>query len=438
AITRAIAPGFADVPGKLELTIQLTRIMFPFLLLVAVAAVAMGILNTRHRFGIPAAASAFFNLGAIPGGPGCVAWLAPGYLSGVPGAVRGTGMAPDPALTARAIAGMAFGILVGGVLQLIVQVPSLLRVGYRYRPVLAPRDPALRQVMRLMAPATIGAAAVQMNVFVNNNFASYLGNGPVSWLNVAFRLMQLPIGLFGVAIGTVTLPLISRHAARDDTEAMRTSIRQALELVALLCVPAAAGLAWFGVPVIGLIYEHGRFTAADTAAAAQALAGYAVGLAGYAGIKVLAPAFYALNDARTPMRVSVLSVVVNFALNWLFVRVLGFGAVGLALSTSAVALANCAILLAILRLRLGPLGGGFGASLVRIGVATALMLVASMAVDATLAGWTPGSLPPVLRHGLRVAVVVPVAAAAFWAAGRMVGIAVPALPRRAGRRPAPE
>src|SRR4029077_9893064 len=133
AITRAIAPGFAGIPGKLELTIHLTRIMFPFLLLVALAAVAMGILNTRHRFGVPAAASAFFNLGSVAGGLACVRWLAPGYLGGVLAAMRGAPPAPDPELTARAITGMAFGILIGGLLQLLVQLPSLHRVGYRYR-----------------------------------------------------------------------------------------------------------------------------------------------------------------------------------------------------------------------------------------------------------------------------------------------------------------
>ncbi len=429
AITRAIAPGFADIPGKIDLTVHLTRIMFPFLLLVALAAVAMGVLNTRNRFGVPAAASAFFNLGSVIGGLACVAWLVPGYLGGIVASMRGVAVPPpDPTLTARAIGGMAIGTLVGGLLQLLVQVPSLWRVGYRYQPVLAPRDPALRQVLRLMAPATIGAAAVQVNVFVNNNFASFLGNGPVSWLNVAFRLMQLPIGLFGVAIGTVTLPLVSRHAARGDAEAMRSALRQALEMVALLCIPAAAGLAWFGVPVIGLIYEHGRFTAADTVAAAHALAGYAIGLAGYAGIKVVAPAFYALDDVRTPMRVSLLSIVVNFALNWLFVRVLGFGALGLALSTSAVALANCAILLIMLRRRLGPLGGGLGGAIVRIGIATVLMLAAATAVDATLAGWLPPR--PFFHHGLRVAIVLPVAVVAFWAACHALGIAVPTLRRR--------
>jgi putative peptidoglycan lipid II flippase len=266
-----------------------------------------------------------------------------------------------------------------------------------------------------------------VNVFVNNNFASYLGNGPVSWLNVAFRFMQLPIGLFGVAIGTVTLPVVSRHAARGDADAMRASLSHALELVALLCIPAAAGLAWFGVPVIGLLYEHGRFTSADTAAAAHALAGYAVGLAGYAGIKVLAPAFYALDEARTPMRVSVLSIAVNYVLNSLFVRVLGFGATGLSLSTSLVALANCLILLVLLRRRLGPLGGRLGGTLARIGVATALMLAAAVTVDGLLVSHLPAR--SLLHHGFRVAVVVPVAVAAFWAACRGLGIPVPALRR---------
>ena len=150
-----------------------------------------------------------------------------------------------------------------------------------------------------MGPATIGAAAVQVNVLVNSNFASYLGDGPVSWLNVAFRFMQLPIGLFGVALGTVALPArVPARRARGDTAALARTLGQALELVALLCLPAAVGLAVFGVPVIGLVYEHGRFGAADTTSPRRRSPAYAVGLAGYAGIKVLAPAFYALDDTR--------------------------------------------------------------------------------------------------------------------------------------------
>ncbi|MFN8543363.1 MAG: murein biosynthesis integral membrane protein MurJ [Candidatus Binatia bacterium] len=431
SIVVTIAPGFRAIPGKVELTTALTRVMFPFLLLVALAAIAMGILNTRNRFGVPAAASAFFNVGSIVGGLGVAAWLVPGFLGAALAALRSGGALPaDPAVSARAITGMAVGTLVGGMLQLLVQVPSLVHVGFRYRPLLDPFDPGVRQVLRLMGPATIGAAAVQVNVFVNNNFASYLGDGPVSWLNVAFRFMQLPIGLFGVAIGTVTLPLVSRQAARGDAVAFRATLRRSLELVALLCVPAAAFLALLGEPVIGLVYQHGRFGAADTHAAAAALAGYALGLAGYAAIKVLAPAFYALDDARVPMAVSLLSIVTNYAMNWTLVRALGFGHVGLAVSTSAVALANCLLLYVVLRGRIGSLGRGFVATLARIAGATALMSVAVTVVDALSSGVLPDR--PVFHHAARLAAALPTAGGTFWLGCRLLGVEVP-LPRRRSR-----
>ena len=425
-ISRAIAPGFEAIPGKAELTTHLTRIMFPFLLLVALAAVAMGILNTRHYFGVPAAASTFFNLGSVVGGLVCGWWLAPQYFS-----TFGAHAAPiDPALTERAITGMAIGTLIGGLCQLLVQVPSLHRVGYRYRPLLSFGDPSLRQVLRLMAPATIGAAAVQVNVFVNSNFASYLGDGPVSWLNVAFRFMQLPIGLFGVAVGTVALPSLARHVAAGDTGALTRTLRQSLELIATLCVPAAVGLAIFGVPIVGLVYEHGRFVHADTVAAADALRAYAVGLTGYAGIKVLAPAFYALDDARTPMMVSLLSILVNLAFNWMLVRVLGLGHVGLALSTSVVALGNCGILYIVLRRRVGPLGAGFARTLVRIATAAAIMGVVGVAIDHAVAGWLPTRAS--LRYGLELALVGPPCVATFLVGAHLMGVPVP-LGRRQAR-----
>ncbi|HZP43124.1 MAG TPA: murein biosynthesis integral membrane protein MurJ [Candidatus Binatia bacterium] len=440
ALVGAIAPGFAEIPGKLPLTVRLTAIMFPFLLLVALAAVAMGILNTRNVFAVPAAAGAFFNVGSVVGGLACAAWLAPDYLRL---ALHGGADGAAPLLAERAITGMAVGTLVGGLCQLGVQLPALRRTGFRYRPVLDPRDPRLREVLRLMGPATIGAAAVQVNVFVNSNFASYLGNGPVSWLNVAFRFMQLPIGLFGVAIGTVTLPAVSRQSARGDVEALGRTVGEALELVALLCIPAAAGLALFGVPLVGLVYEHGRFGPADTAAAAQALAGYALGLAGYAGIKVLAPSFFALGDARIPMLVSLLSIGTNWALNWTFVRALHLGHVGLAISTSAVALGNCVLLYAFLCRRIGPLGRGLGRALARIGVATAVMLLAAAAADAALAPHLP--VRPLAAYALRVATILGTAGAAFATACAALGVALPRRLLRRGRggrpprraRPAP-
>jgi putative peptidoglycan lipid II flippase len=427
AITTAIAPGFASIPGKTELTVQLTRVMFPFLFLVALAAVAMGILNTRGRFGIPAAASTFFNLGSVVGGLGFAWWLAPEYFGALRTAHAGGGV--DPVLTERAITGMAVGTLLGGLCQLLVQMPSLRAVGYRYRPLLSFRDPGVRQVLRLMGPATIGAAAVQVNVFINSNFASYLGDGPVSWLNVAFRFMQLPIGLFGVAVGTVALPALSRHVAAGDTSGLTRTLRQSLELIAALCVPAAVGLALYGVPVIGLIYEHGRFRHEDTLAAAHALTAYALGLAGYGGIKVLAPAFYALGDARTPMLVSLLSILVNLTLNWTLVHLMGLGHVGLALSTSAVALGNCALLYVFLRRRIGPLGGGLAGTLGRILLAAAIMAAAGVAMDATLASRLPASAAA--RYALSLAIQTPVCVAVFLVAARVLGVPVPGFRRRA-------
>jgi putative peptidoglycan lipid II flippase len=337
-IVRLLARGFEAIPGKMALTVEMTRLMFPFIILVAMAAVAMGILNSKDRFGIPASASTFFNVGSILGGLAFARAL-------------------DPSFGPRAIVGWAMGTLIGGALQFAIQVPSLYRVGFRYEPVVSFRDPGVRQILRLMGPAIIGAAAVQINVFVNTNFASYLGDGPVSWLNYAFRLMQFPIGVFGVALGMATLPAVSRAAARNDVVEFRRTLTASLGLVFFLCIPSACGLAVLGEPIIRLIYERGRFTSFDTEQTAAALAFYAIGLAGYAAIKVLAPAFYALHDARTPMRISLISIATNYTFNYVLVRELGFGHRGLALSTSLVALFNFLALFGLMRRKIGHLEG---------------------------------------------------------------------------------
>ncbi|MBM4263470.1 MAG: murein biosynthesis integral membrane protein MurJ [Deltaproteobacteria bacterium] len=344
-IVHILAPGFFAIPGKAELTITLTRVMIPFLLMVALAAQAMGVLNAVNVFGVPALASAFFNIGSIVGGLGLGFVLGP-YI----------GLSP--------IAGMACGTLLGGFLQLAVQWPSLWRAGFRYRPAFQFSDPGVRQVIGLMGPAVIGTAAVQINVFVNTNFASAIVdpatgavmNGPVSWLNYAFRFMQFPIGVFGVAVATAALPQLSRSTARDDHDDFRKTLTHALVLIFVLCIPSALGLAILGKPIVALIFEHGKFTAFDTVQSGNALAAYAVGLAGYAAVKVLSPAFYALGDARTPMLISLGSIVVNYVMNSLLVQ--RFGHVGLALSTSAVALVNFLLLAILLRRRLRHLGGG--------------------------------------------------------------------------------
>jgi putative peptidoglycan lipid II flippase len=240
-----------------------------------------------------------------------------------------------------------------------------------------------------MGPAIIGTAAVQINVFVNTNFASSIidpatgavANGPVSWLSYAFRFMQFPIGIFGVAVATATLPPLSRSIAREDYNEFRQTLAHGLALVFLLCIPSAMGLAVLGRPIVALIFEHGRFTSFDTVQTANALAAYSIGLAGYAAVKVLSPAFYALNDARTPMLISLGSIAVNYVMNSILVG--PFGHVGLAFSTSTVALVNALLLAIYMRRRLGRLeGASLASKILRICLASLAMAVAAWSLSA--------------------------------------------------------
>ena len=354
AVVGVIASGFSG--EKAELTVQLTRIMFPFILLVSLAALAMGLLNAKNVFGAPAMASSFFNIGSILGGVGFAWWL-------------------DPGFGPRSLVGLAIGTLLGGLAQLMAQWPALYRVGYRFCLDFQWRDSGVREVLRLMGPAVIAASAVQVNVMVNSHFASMVpGDGPVSWLDYAFRLMQLPLGVFGVAIGTVTLPLVSRHAALGDTAALRAALSKGLRLGFLLTVPSSIGLACLADPIISIIYERGRFDAASTAQTAGALRFYAIGLAAYAGIKVLAPAFYAVGRRKTPMLVSFWAIGMNLILNWYFTLHLQMGHRGLALSTGCIAVANFTALYLLMRAHLKGLeSASMFAALARIFVAGALM-----------------------------------------------------------------
>ena len=281
--------GFHTVPGKFELAVQLTRILFPFILFVSLAAAVMGMLNARFVFGVPASASTVFNLVSV--------------VAGVAGAYAFDPSARahwlHPIFTERALYGVSLGVMLGGVAQLGVQLPSLRRLGFRFRWRLALTDPRLAELWRLMWPSLIAGAAVQVNVLVNGMFASEI-NGGRSWLACAFRLMQFPIGLFGVSLAIATLPAVARAFARSDMAGFGRTARDSLRLVWFLTLPAAAGLAALAHPIIALIYQHGRFSAHDTDQTALALQAYAVGLAGYAAIKVLVPCFYALGAPRPP------------------------------------------------------------------------------------------------------------------------------------------
>src|SRR5437899_4458693 len=317
-------------PDKTALTILLTRIMWPFMLLVSLAARVMVVLNAKHVFGPPAMASSYFNLGSIIGGVAIGWWL-------------------DPHFGARSLVGLAIGTLIGGAWQLAGQFPSLRRVGYKYHADFRWRDEGVRTVLTLMGPAVIAASAVQVNVLINSGFAASLGNGPVSWLNIAFRLMQLPLGIFGVAIGTVTLPLVSKSAAVGNTAEFRAILARGMRLAFLLTIPSAIGLAMLASSIISVIYQHGHFDAEATQQTARALRFYAIGLVSYAALKVLTPAFYAIGKRNTPMVVSFLAIGANLFLNWLFTFRLGWGHRGLAFSTSLVATMNFLLLYALMR-----------------------------------------------------------------------------------------
>ncbi len=322
-IVSLLAPGFDS--EKTQLTIVLTRIMFPFILLVSLAAVVMGMLNARNVFGMPAMASSFFNLGSIVGGVLIGYWL-------------------DPHWGPHALIGLAIGTLIGGALQLGVQIPGLARLGYVFRPDFQWRDAGVKAVLLLMGPSVVAASSTQINVMINTVFASSLGDGPVFWLNIAFRLMQLPLGLFGVALGTVSLPLLARMVAIGNTGAFRSELARSMRLSFLLTIPATLGLMLLAEPIISVLYQHGKFGATETAQAAGALRFYAVGLCGYAALKVLINAFYAIDKRKTPMIISFIAVGLNLALNWLFTFHLGWGHRGLAFSTGCIATINFVIL----------------------------------------------------------------------------------------------
>jgi putative peptidoglycan lipid II flippase len=363
-----LAPGFD--PGKAELTAQLTRIMFPFILMVSLAALVMGMLNAKNVFAVPAMASSFFNLGSIVGGVTLGFWF-------------------DPHFGPRALVGLAIGTLFGGTLQLLVQLPSALRLGYRYRPDFHWRDAGVSAILALMVPSVIAASTTQFNVLVNSMFASTLGDGAIFWLSIAFRLMQLPLGLFGVALGTVTLPLLSRLVVSGQMEAFRAELARAMRIAFLLTVPATAGLMMLAEPIISVLYEHGRFNAYQTTQAAGALRFYAIGLAGYAALKVLVNAFYALDRRKTPMFVSFLAVALNLLFNWLFTFRLGWGVRGLAFSTGCVATFNFLFLYALMTRHIGGLQTRrLLAMLVKVLAATAaLVAVCAASSHWLLADW---------------------------------------------------
>jgi putative peptidoglycan lipid II flippase len=348
-----VEPDYMTVPGKFELTVQLSRIMMPFLTFIALAATAMGMLNALHYFFLPALSPALFNVVSISA-----------TLALLPLMPR-VGLHP--------IASIAIGTLIGGFAQWAVQWPLLRREGFRYRPVLDHHDEGLRRMLLMMGPGTLGLAATQVNLLVSSYLASE-ATGVISSLEWAFRLMYLPIGLFGVSIASATLPAVSRHSTAEDLGSVRTTVADGLSLMFTLNVPATVGLIVLATPIVQVMYEHGKFTAADTAFTAAVLQLYAIGLVGYSIVRIVSPVFYALGANRTPVVVSVITVLLNAALSYMLVRRTSLGYDGLPLATSIAALFNASLLLLLLRRRLGGIEGRqLSISLMKIAMAAIVM-----------------------------------------------------------------
>ena len=399
-LTRLFARDFAEVPGKLELTVNLTRVMLPFLTLVAVAAACMGMLNSLRRFFIPALSPAMFNVSVILSGLLLVPLM--------------------PLAGFEPIMAMAFGVVLGGAGQIGIQYWVLHREGFRYRFMLNPTDRGLREVLRLMGPGTIAGAALQVNLLVTTILATSQGTGAVSWLTYAFQVMYLPIGVLGVSIATAALPVLAKHAALGELHHIRRTISHSLRLMLMLMVPATVGLVVLAVPIVRLLFERRAFTPEDTQATALALAYYAPGMVGYSVVRLAVPSFYALGTSLTPALVSAGAVGLNIVLNLVLVRVMGYQ--GLALGNALAALSNAALLLALLHRRLDGLEGArIANSLARIAIAAGIMGAAVWQANLWLSALWPEA--GVWTQLLIVAGDIGVGLTILGAAARLLGVA---------------
>ena len=391
-LVHLLAPAFRNFPGKFTLTVHLTRIMWPFLWFISLSALAAGMLNALGVFFWPALSSALFNLTSVLLGGGLYFLF---ERLGWPG-----------------VMGFALGVLCGGLVQLSFNLPFLLRRGFRFRPGLNHRSPAVRETLKLMGPSVLGLSAVQLNIFINTYFATSCGEGAVSWLAYAFRLMYVPLGLFGVGLSLALLPEASRRAARGDYETLRRTFSSSLLVGLGLSVPSAVGLATLAEPIVRLIFEHGRFRPEDTLHTAQALRIFALGLPFYSVTKVSVPIFYALGNTVIPAGASFLSVGVNLITILLTLSYLNFKAV--ALGTALALIFQACFLGGILQLRIkGLFPGRFWVGLLKIILSAGTMGILALALQRNLPVLPLILLCALLFLGL-IRVLGPEEALYFW------------------------
>jgi putative peptidoglycan lipid II flippase len=327
-IVRLLTPGF--VSDKFELTVYLTRLMFPYIFFIGLVALCMGILNVLGHFAAPAFAPVLLNISII----GSVLMIA-------------------PSLSVPAV-GLAIGVLIGGVLQLALQLPVLWHKGFRLREKTQWFHPGLKKVGTLLAPAIIGGAVYQINIVVGTILGSLLPEGSVTYLYFADRLVQFPLGVFAIAASTAVLPSLSRQAATQDFEALKDTFGHALKLVFFISLPAMLGLIVLREPIVALLFQRGEFDVRATQLTAQALLYYSLGLWAFSAVRIVAATFFALQDTRTPLKMAGFSILANIGLGVILMRPLAHG--GLALATSLASILNLGLLVYALRNKLGALG----------------------------------------------------------------------------------
>jgi putative peptidoglycan lipid II flippase len=343
-----IAPGFSDNPEKYQLTVDLTRITFPYIFFISLVALAGGILNSFHRFALPAATPILLNVSLIIG----ALYIAPAM--------------DRPAL------GLAIGVLLGGVAQLAIQLPALARIGMPFSFRWNWKHPAIRRILLLMGPSVLGVSVAQVNLLFDIFLASWLREGSISYLYYADRLVEFPLGLIGIAMGTAILPALSAKAASDDREGLRHDLDFGLRLVLIINIPATVGLVVLREPILSLLFERGAFDIDATRLTAQALLAYGLGLTAFSSIKVLAPAFYAMKDTKTPVRIAIICMVSNMVLN--LILMIPFQHAGLALATTISGFLNAGLLLRGLEKKVGyRLGRKFMLTMVKTAVASGFL-----------------------------------------------------------------
>lgn len=389
-IVRLFASGFADTAGKIDHTAVLNRIMFPYIFLISLAALAMGILNSFHRFAASSLSPVVLNLTMI----------AFSFLGSLFGDLTRT---------------LAVGVVAGGALQLAIQIPSLLRRGWKIRLKLDLHHPGVRHVAKLMIPVVFGVGIVQINVLVDTQFASYLQEGSVTAIFYADRVMELVLGGYAVAVSTVILPLLSRQAALGEMDELKTTLNFATRLILFITFPATAGLILLRREIIEVLFQRGGFDATSTELTAWALPFFALGLTAFSMLKIIVPAFYALDDTRTPVKVAFIAMFLNVAFNFAFIRPLQNG--GPALATTLAAFFNSIALFVIFYRRYGAFGiRNIAHSVAKsIGGSVALVIVAYSIIR--LPGFYEG---PLSQKALALATTIGAAMVTYFATARML------------------